>query len=48
MVMVSALPPGLKITTIFCLFGLCPGVMIKWSKILDHDYGQYFEIRGVR
>ena len=24
-------------------FGLRPGVMVKWSKIFDHDHGQNFK-----
>ena len=33
---------------IFLPFGLRPGVMVKWSKIFDHDHGQNFEITVVK
>ena len=35
-------------TMIFCPFGLRPGVMVKWSKIFDHDHGQNFKITMVK
>ena len=35
-------------TTIFLPFGLRPGVMVKWSKIFDHDHGQNFKIALVK
>ena len=33
---------------IFRPFGLRPGVMVKWSKIFDHDHGQNFKITVVK
>ena len=35
-------------TTIFLPFGLRPGVMVKWSKIFDHDHGQNSKISVVK
>ena len=35
-------------TTIFWPFGQRPGVMVKWSKIFDHDHGQNFKIAVVK
>ena len=35
-------------TTIFLPFGLCPGVMVKWSKIFDHDHSQNCKIFVVK
>ena len=35
-------------TTIFWPFGLGQGVMVKWSKIFDHDHGQNFKIAVVK
>ena len=35
-------------TTIFLPFGLRPGVLVKWSKIFDHDHGQNFKIAMVK
>ena len=35
-------------TMIFRPFGLRPGVMVKWSKIFDHDHGQNFKITVVK
>ena len=32
----------------FWPFGLRPGIMVKWSKIFDHDHGQNFEIAVVK
>ena len=28
--------------------GVRPGVMVKWSKIFDHDHGQNFKIAVVK
>ena len=39
---------GGKMTTIFWPFGLRQGVMVKWSKIFDHDHGQNFKIAVVK
>ena len=35
-------------TSIFLPFGLRPGVMVKWSKIFDHDHGQNLKISVVK
>ena len=35
-------------TTIFLPFGQRPGVMVKWSKIFDHEHGQNFKIAMVK
>ena len=35
-------------TMIFRPFGLRPGVMVKRSKIFDHDHGQNFKITVVK
>ena len=35
-------------TMIFLPFGPRPGVMVKWSKIFDHDHGQNFKISVVK
>ena len=35
-------------TMILSPFGLRPGVMVKWSKIFDHDHDQNFKISVVK
>ena len=39
---------GGKMTTIFDHLSWSPGVMVKWSKIFDHDHGQNFKIAVVK
>ena len=46
--MVSQVRSGGKMTTISLPFGLRPGVMVKWSKIFDHDHGQNFKFSMVK
>ena len=39
---------GGKANMIFWPFGLRPGVMVKWSKIFDHDQDRNFKITMVK
>ena len=39
---------GGKMTIIFWPFDLRPGVMVKWSKIFDHDHGQNFRLSVIK